>query len=495
MKTLAAATLILSSTAVTALAQSIFPIPPLGPIVGLADHGVPVACQSDASTSLNNAANDARTNNKTLYIPTGACILITAGNVDISGIRFFGSKTLINGGLGSVIQLKGTTTSPFLMGSSTKVDGLVFFWPDQNENNPAIAYEPLFRTASPSADIEITDNFFVNGYDIVRLGANTSPHITGRVRIQGNRGFVLRRFLDMQGGQPDFTEVAQNFISPGYFGTVAYWDGPLREFAAANGTFVHLATGSAHPSNDGLFLHDNFAFGIRYGVRLVSGGLGIARVENNTWDGVATVFSQEGGGAAFNLWQGNNIWSYWNGEPNEAPDTVSIFYNAEPILSDIIWRANNFNNCDGLCIHINSTNARTIQIVDNTFTYWGQTDSNPPEKVGISVNAPSVQGQINNNIFVSWSPGNDVVALSIVSGSNIKITDNMMWGFSGIGVRVVGGTVNLGQNEIRIGGTKYSIIGGTVTQGLTGTRTVRNGAGTGTCDLTFIDGVLVASTC
>lgn len=414
---------------------------------------------TDDTTAMIAAADYCRANDTALFLPGGKQMRIDAGNIDLTGIRFFGTGTYDSEGLtygqfGSVVRLTGTTNSPFLLGFGSKVDGLTFFWPNQTETGSApTTYPPLLKSNTGYAvDIEIVDNLVINAFDFVLLG---NGDVAGRNKIMRNRGFVLRRAIDLR-QCTDIQEVKDNNFSPGFYQDVVNV-GPtfaLRDYAADNGKFIHIDTGT-YPSVDGLIAQGNFIFGMRYGVHVAAGTLAVSTITNNQFDGVAQPFFVDGSADLESVtFSNNHIYAYRNGDRAEADTAISVLSSGSS--GEFVCKGNTIYNSDGSAIIVAGTIAR-LDISGNLIQNWGSTTGADVERLGIHVDCSGGEGLIaNNKTSVDLGVAPSALAISLVAGT-LLVSGNQM---AGGGARITGGTVTLAGNK---GPTAPQVTGGTVT--------------------------------
>jgi hypothetical protein len=398
-------------------------------------------------------------------------MLIVTGNVNLVGVRFIGNRSYDTNTpfaeFGSVVRLTGTVNPPFILSFGSRVDGLTFFWPNQVETGGApITYPPLF-SAPLAVDIDIIENTFVNAFDVMLLGGTSLTDVAGRMRVMRNRGFVLRRFIEIKQA-PDVIHVAQNAISIGYFATAVV--GPtfaLRDYAADNAEFIRCdSAGAAAPSVDGLTVQDNFCFGIRFGVRIVSGRIGVSRILGNQFDGVATGFSLEGTANMFSTHiVSNEFYGIRYGDLAEADTVISLASTAS--AGEFVFVGNGIYNSNGHGIVVGSAVDR-LQITGNTIENWGSTTGADVERFGISVDCVGSEGLIaSNKLFVDKTIATSATGISIANCGHIGVYGNQIYG-PVTGFKMSGGTVAYGTNGIANVTASLSITGGTLTNSFFG---------------------------
>lgn len=158
---------------------------------------------ADDSPAVARAVAYARANNVPVFHPGGACLMAgAAGEIDTSGVAFagigMGDFGFPYGRAGSQFWITDTVRSPFRLGGGGAFEGLVFFWPNQVEQEGGpLPYPPLF-TAAPNttaADITIRNCQATNAFDFLAVTAPGA--IAGNIFISDCRIFALRHCFSL----------------------------------------------------------------------------------------------------------------------------------------------------------------------------------------------------------------------------------------------------------------------------------------------------------
>ena len=271
---------------------------------------------TDDGPAVARAVAFARANNVPVFHPGGPCLLAGAEpEIDTAGVAFggigLGDFNYPYGHSGSQFWITDRRRSPFRLGGGASFDGLVFFWPDQLDQEGApLAYPPLF-TAAPNgeaADITFRNCQVTNAFDFLAVTAPGS--VAGNIFIANCRIFALRNCFALT-NVPDVLMLDNNLFSWGvYQSEVSHpADSPraggkfrLREYFADQGCWC-LITGDGTPakvSSRGaggtVMATNNYVFGCRWGVLVQGGTCALMRLTSTHFDGVATVVQVDPGG-------------------------------------------------------------------------------------------------------------------------------------------------------------------------------------------------------
>ena len=300
----------------------------------------------DDSPAVARAVDFARANNVPVFHPGGPCLMAgAAAEIDTSGVAFagigMGDFGYPYGHTGSQFWITDTAKSPFLLGGGGAFEGLVFFWPNQLDQDGApLPYPPLFTVApgGVAADITIRNCQVTNAFDFLALNAPGAK--AGNIFVSNCRIFALRRCFSLT-LVPEVLMLENNLFSHGvYQDEVQHWGGGgarsggafrLRDYAAEHGCWC-LVSGDGTPekastlgAGGSVVATNNYVFGCRYGVRVQGGICSILRLTSTHFDGVATVLRVEPGGtlvAAQIL--GSLLYPYHAGDPHAANPAFAI---------------------------------------------------------------------------------------------------------------------------------------------------------------------------
>jgi hypothetical protein len=271
---------------------------------------------TDDSPAVARAVAFARANNVPVYHPGGPCLLAGAEpEIDAAGVAFagigLGDFNYPYGRSGSQFWITDTARSPFRLGGGGAFDGLVFFWPNQIDQEGApLPYPPLFIAApnTAAADITVRNCQVTNAFDFLSITAPGS--LAGNIFIANCRILALRNCFALT-NVPDVLMLDNNLFSWGVYQTEVNHppDSPraggkfrLRDYFADQGCWC-LITGDGTPgkmSSRGaggtVMATNNYVFGCRWGVRVQGGICALLRLTSTHFDGVATILQVDPGG-------------------------------------------------------------------------------------------------------------------------------------------------------------------------------------------------------
>ena len=365
---------------------------------------------------------------------------ISLGEVRLTGPGVFKREVSTYGLDGATIYLTGTVLSPFVVDGGTTIDGLNFYWPNQNVSTTPIAYQALITGVNSSppnrsmADITIKNCAVINAYDFVRMPPLC--HSMGDVRIESCKVFAMRRAFSLEKAVPDVIFVSNCMFSPGVFQGQAVFanSGYLKNWHAQNGTWLHVETGAG--TVDGMRVSNSLVFGPRYGINVVTGGLFDFNASNLSFDGTSTALNVQGSSAlyAFKIDGGAHYLYQNDGTTTDIPGIV-INTTGEIRAS---WTGVEFSFCAGDLFNISGTGPSQISvkggIIDNFGVYGGAT-----------ANALFVDAA---NLDIDWSPGS-VMGHSSNNGVGVYVVKVRRLAIDGVydncdRVLTVDGTISAG---------------------------------------------------
>ena len=296
---------------------------------------------TDDSPAVARAVAFARANNVPVYHPGGPCLMAGAeAEIDTTGIALagigVGDFSYPYGHSGSQFWITDTARSPFRLGGGGAFDGLVFFWPNQLDQEGApLPYPPLF-TAAPNtqaADITFRNCQVTNAFDFLSVTAPGT--VAGNIFIANCRIFALRNCFALT-NVPEVLMLDNNLFTWGIYQSEvnhplssarAGGKFRLRDYFADQGCWC-LITGDGTPNRlsslgagGTVMATNNYVFGCRWGVRVQGGNCSLMRLTSTHFDGVATVLQVDPGGTliAFQL-LGSLIYAYHaSGAPLASP--------------------------------------------------------------------------------------------------------------------------------------------------------------------------------
>ncbi len=301
---------------------------------GLTDDSIPL---SRAAIALNGTG-------RTLMIP-GSCRLYLGTAAQMAGIPVMLDTITIEGESG---RDGGTSGEAYGNRGSTLIQGdairpelivqrnvslrhLIFYTPAINDaaalangGTPPVYPAVISGQGSAGNAPSEVSSFRLEDSDVVVASNVIDFHkdIAGGLIISHNRAFFEGVFLNL-GAMPvesfihdnDFTpngyQSAPGVVRAGPQGdyTLSAWAGSHAEVVRASGNgSANIAETSG--SIDGLNFHDNYVFGIAYGLRAIGGTFNLISAFNNTFDGVARPLSLETGGSFNGRFSGGEVYSY-----------------------------------------------------------------------------------------------------------------------------------------------------------------------------------------
>lgn len=376
----------------------------LSQMLSILDFGADPTGVADCTNALNNAITAAQASGGVVFVPKGK-YRINTGAIVLANISIVGcgipEKGLPYDNDGSVFLLYSTTTTPFQLGRAVNLDGLSFFYPDQDDTTVSPIVYPALFAGSYVSQFLMTNCTIVNAYD----GFRFEGYAVGDIRISKNRVYCINRVFYFLTGAPEIINLTDNIFSFGVYedvsNTAPFY---LRDYTSQNGSFlVGDMSGGGWTSIDGLATSGNLVFGYRFGVRIVSGSLNVSNIDNNKFDAVATAVQIEATAKATALNFTNNLFvSYVFGLTTANFPTISVTGTGQN--TSVFLVGNEFAYSQGTVIALSGTDLLDeILIVANKFKSWGQTTSTPTNYYGIVIDDQAVSnkgfGLISDNQF------------------------------------------------------------------------------------------------
>ena len=382
----------------------------------LRSFGAKLDGTADDSPAVARAVVYARANNVPVFHPGGPCLMAGgAAEIDTSGVAFAGVGMVDYGfpygRAGSQFWLTDTARSPFRLGGGGAFEGLVFFWPNQVEQDGGpLPYPPLFVAApnTAAADITIRNCQVTNAFDFLAVTAPGA--VAGNIFISDCRIFALRRCFSLT-TVPDVLMLENNLFSFGVYQHVVLGGSAnkfrLRNYVADQGCWC-LISGDGTPDKASsvaaggtIIASNNYIFGCRYGVRVQGGICGILRLTSTHFDGVATVLQVEPGGTLIAVQiLGSLLYPYHAGESHAAYPAFSIRDPApeqagQPLCQIAI------TDCEvgfaaGAVFDIAGVNVSEVKIADCKLTRYANTTM-PGAYHALRIAAPNARLTFSNN--------------------------------------------------------------------------------------------------
>ena len=346
--------------------------------VSVLDFGADPTGAVDSTTAIQNSIACAQNGSGVVFVPKGK-YKITAGNITLENVSIVGcgvpEKGLPYDNDGSVFLLDGTTNSPFNLGRAVNLDGLSFFYPNQNDTTVSPIVYPSLFSGSYVSQFLMTNCTVVNAYD----GFRFEGYAVGDIRISKCRMYCINRVFYFLTGAPEIINLTDNIFSFGVYedvtNTSPYY---LRDYTAQNGEFlVGDMSGGDWTSIDGLTTSGNLVFGYRFGIRIVSGSLNVSNITNNKFDAVGTAVQIEATAKATTLNFSNNLfYSYVFGLATAANPCINISGSGQ--ITSILLDSNEFAYSQGAAISLSGLDILDeILVIGNKFKSWGSTTATP----------------------------------------------------------------------------------------------------------------------
>lgn len=366
-------------------------------ILNVKDFGAVGNGTTDDTTAIQNAITYAQSLGASVWFSPGTYLV--AGQLTLGNVKLYGPGTFTRnaaagdyGDTSAVIWITSTTLTPLRIAANgaVNIDGLVFYWPNQNVSTTPIAYPPLFAGTSGSQMIDMTINncVVINAYDFMsRDAALTSM---GDIRITNCRIYAIRRVFNFSGSVPESILINSCFFTPGVFENVSIFANSayLRNWTANNGTFLYCNAGTGS-SVDGFSISNSLVYGYGNGVSVVSGGSYGFLSTGTSWDNVGQLISVTN--AAYMIGANFIGGAMWLARNNGGSSTDSGIYINTTYLINISFDGVEFNKCNGHLFEIlgTGTGNNAISVTGGNITSWGANLSATSDVYALYVNAPN----------------------------------------------------------------------------------------------------------
>jgi hypothetical protein len=328
---------------------------------------------TDDSAAVARAVAYARANSVPVYHPGGACLMAgEAAEIDTHAVGFVGVGMVDigrpYGRTGSQFWFTDTAKSPFRLGGGGAFDGLVFFWPNQlDQENAPIPYPPLFTAAAhtAAAALSVRNCQITNAFDFLSV---TAPGA-----IAG--GIFISKFH-------------------------------LRDYTANEGSWF-LITGDGTPEKasttvgGSIIASNNYVFGYRYGIRVQGGNCSIARLTSTHFDGVSTMLQVDPGGTLIAVQiLGSLLYAFNPADQQAAQPAIAIRDPSPGSHGDPACRVS-VTDCEvgfasGSVFDIAGANVAEVKIADCKLTRYANTRT-PGSYHALRIAAPNARLTFSNN--------------------------------------------------------------------------------------------------
>lgn len=352
----------------------------------------------DSTTALVDAITAAKTTGTgVVTIPKGA-FLITTGGIHLSDIALVGAGIPETNGAadaGSIFLLDSLTTSPFILDTGWKLDGITFYYPNQTGTASPTAYPPLF-TGTYCAGAVMNNCCVVNAYQVFKFDAGVA---VGDMRLHQCRIYGIDKVFWFTTGVTEVLHISECLFSYGVFTPSFTPNTHLRDFTTLYGEFMTIDVGAAsYTSIDGLNLGDSIIYGYRFGLRVLSGLLNVSTVHDSWFDAVGTALSVEGTASVANSrWHGNYHWTGRPGFPDAITPTMSFTTSASSL--QMFMDGNDLVYSHGNHVYAPAALGELI-FTNNRVANWGQsTYATPTHCYGLLITDPVCVAHISGNSF------------------------------------------------------------------------------------------------
>ena len=244
---------------------------------------------TDCLQALTDAIAAAGTNG-VVYIPQGKYLLsgqIELSNITIKGCGILDGDTPFNNG--STFVIKQNTVSPFKVLKNVVLDGVGFYYPDQNGSTATpLSYPPtiLYNTI---INVIIRNCIFYNAY--VGIAPDTLSGTIGRIIIEDVYAYCINNFINIRRSR-DTISISNSFITAGVFQDIALTGNKyLAKYTANNGKAILI-----NDSCDDLKVSNVLIWGYRFAVYLASdANCNMLKLENVHSDGTQSFLYTENG--------------------------------------------------------------------------------------------------------------------------------------------------------------------------------------------------------
>jgi hypothetical protein len=339
------------------------------------EYDVAMDGTTDDTGAWQDAIDAARTYKKPIKWAGGVSRI--AGSLDLSRVKIEGpgvfSRNVTSveyGTQGATFLLTGTTESPFMVADNggINLEGINFYWPDQEVDTTPIAYPALFSVADGGQliDLSLDRCVVVNSYDLMHRPAGAAA--CGDIRIGNSRIFAMRRTFDFAGWVQESIFIDKTIFSPGVFQNEAVFGNSayLRNWHAENGTWLRK---SGSDTVDGMRVVGSLIFGPRYAFDVVGGGLFDFSSTGTTFDATATFVRCTGSAVLSGFKQtGGSCYLYKNNGGTEANTGYEIDTTG---VVDVSISGVDHLFCGGNLFDVRGTGVEAFTVGGGNIGSWG----------------------------------------------------------------------------------------------------------------------------
>jgi hypothetical protein len=359
------------------------------PVGHLLRYGADATGAGSSWTAFNNCAKVCQKTGNTMTVPPGDFLIDTVnGSITLQYLGLLGTSvndTYNQNNQGSVLNITGTVNSPFKLQAGAKIDGVVFYYPNNiTDGVTPTVYPPTLSvdiTNGPVNYVYIQNCVAVNAYRFF-VDADATGGL-GHVFITDNTIYGILSCIEIA-YNAEICTIEGNEFTFGAFNVAQLETNPSFRFTSRT-------TGSAMiiKQTDGLTIQGNVFFGYLNGINcpIVTGGNGgviqQTTIGNNYFD--QTVFGiNVSGPGNWNIIQitGNFFSGYDNvsAQHNLIGNCVKVATSGAVSQEVVTITGNTFAISTGDSVNVTgATPQRQYVCSGNTFTQWGifQTTGGP----------------------------------------------------------------------------------------------------------------------
>ena len=194
---------------------------------------------TDDSQALQDAIDSAG-HNGVVYIPQGLYLL--SSKINLENITLMGCKILDGDAPfenGSTFVIKQTSTEVFELGNNVTLEGIGFYYPDQDGTNVSPIVYPPTITYTASINVIIRGCVFYNSY--IGIAPSATPDTIGRIILDSIYAYCVKTFFHLHQSKDTIT-LTNSFITSGIFQDIA-WRGDeyLAKYTVNNGEAIVIS--------------------------------------------------------------------------------------------------------------------------------------------------------------------------------------------------------------------------------------------------------------
>lgn len=457
------------------IALNITPAVTFFPPCNILRYGADSTGVASSWSAMNQAVKVGQKTGNIVTVPPGAFLIdtvngsITLQFVNVEGIAVNNTDTVDN--QGSVLNITGTSNSPFIVQAGTSLNGLVFYYPNNITDGVApIVYPPTLSVSianGPVNYVYIQECTSVNAYRFF-VDTDTTGAL-GHIFIQNNTLYGILTCTEIAYNS-EIVTITGNEYTFGAFNAAQLETNPSFRFTTRT-------TGSALQINrtDGLTFQGNVIFGYQNGISApLTAGVAFQQttISGNYFDQTLFGITVSNAGLLNIVQIADNFMS---GYDNVAAQHTLIG-NAIKIATsgsggeNVTITGNSFSISSGDSINVSgNTPARSYVIAGNTFQAWGSFQTTGGPYAGVNFTGGNSSMQCTGNSFNGAGSSSGICTGILGSCSTAIICNNefISSGAGAIGISSVStfntnslilcGNISVGQS----GGTFDDVVSAT----------------------------------